>query len=405
MGSQPVTDMSQLALDDIRVIDLSRVLAGPFCGALLGDMGADVVKVEDIDGGDESRTWMPHKQGQSGAYLLNNRNKRGIAVNLKTPEGAAIIKRLVATADVLIENFRTGTMEAFGLGYETLAELNPRLIYCSVSAFGRTGPRANEGGYEALMQAFSGIMSITGESDGPPVRCGISFIDLATGILCAFGIVNALRYRSRTGRGQRVDGALLDTAIGLLNHQAEAYLFTGKVPQPMGSAHPSVAPYRNYRCADGLWVFIAGANDRLTRRLMNALELGWVCEDPRFSTNSERVRNRVELDRIVDGVIARHDRNTLLQMLEKAGFPAAPVNSVAEALEDPQTRARALIWQMDHPSLGPVPVVGLPIVFSGMRPGVRRHAPWLGEHTDETLAELGFSPAEVAALHANKIVR
>src|SRR5258708_37037 len=259
-----------LSLDGIRVVDLSRVLAGPFCGALLGDMGADVVKVEDPTVGDESRTWPPHKDGEAAGYLVNNRNKRGIAVDLKAPEGVEIVRRLARRADVLIENFRTGTMEEFGLGWDRLAAENPRLVYCSVSAFGRTGPRAEGAGYEALMQAFSGIMSITGEPDGAPVRCGVSFLDLTTGILCAFGVLGALRLRDRTGRGQRVDGSLLETALGLLNFQAEGFLLAGTIPRALGSAHPSLSPYRNFRCRDEQWVFIAGANDRLWRRLAGA---------------------------------------------------------------------------------------------------------------------------------------
>jgi len=229
--STPTVSPTPLSLDGIRVIDLSRVLAGPFCGALLGDLGADVIKVEDPGVGDESRTWPPHKDGESAGYLVNNRNKRGIAVNLKEPDGVAIVRRLVANADVLIENFRTGTMEEFGLGYDALSRDNPRLVYCSVSAFGRTGPRAEGAGYEALMQAFSGIMSITGEPGGAPVRCGVSFLDLTTGILCAFGVMSALRLRDRTGRGQRVDGSLLETALGLLNFQAEGFLLAGTVPR------------------------------------------------------------------------------------------------------------------------------------------------------------------------------
>src|SRR5919106_2647367 len=231
--------INQLPLDGIRVVDLSRVLAGPFCGSLLGDMGADVIKVEDPEVGDESRTWPPHKEGESAGYLVNNRNKRGIAVNLKAPEGVEIVRKLAAGADVLIENFRTGTMEEFGLGYAALAALNPRLVYCSVSAFGRTGPRADGAGYEALMQAFSGIMSITGEPDGPPVRCGVSFLDLTTGIFCAFGIVNALLHRAQTGLGQRVDGSLLETAVAPLNYHPEGYLPTGAVPEALGPPPPS----------------------------------------------------------------------------------------------------------------------------------------------------------------------
>lgn len=397
--------MSQLALDGIRVLDLSRVLAGPYCGALLADMGADVVKIEDTERGDESRAWLPAKQGQSAAFLANNRNKRGIALNLKTKDGVAIVKRLASNADVLIENFRTGTMEAFGLGYAVLAELNPRLVYCSVSAFGRTGPRADEGGYEALMQAFSGIMSITGEPEGPPVRAGVSFIDLATGTQCAFGIVSALQCRARTGRGQRVDGSLLDTAVAFLNYHAQGYLLVGEVPRPLGSAHPSLAPYRNFRCADGRWIFIAGANDRLTRRLMGALGLEDLCDDARFSTNGERVANRVELERIVGEAVARHGRDELLRMLESADFPASPVNTVAEALDDPHTNARPVLLPMTDPRLGDVRVVGLPLVFSDMQPTIRRPAPQLGEHTDETLLELGYAQAELDAWRANGIIK
>jgi crotonobetainyl-CoA:carnitine CoA-transferase CaiB-like acyl-CoA transferase len=393
-----------LALDGIRVVDLSRVLAGPYCGALLGDMGADVIKVEDPAVGDESRTWPPHKDGESAGYIVNNRNKRGISVNLKTPEGVAVVRRLAARADVLIENFRTGTMEEFGLGYETLAAENARLVYCSVSAFGRTGPRAESAGYEALMQAFSGIMSITGEPGGAPVRCGVSFLDLTTGILCAFGVVNALRLRERTGRGQRVDGSLLETALGLLNFQAEGYLLGGIVPRPLGSAHPSLSPYRNFRCGDDQWVFIAGANDRLWKRLAGALGLADMAEDPRFATNIERVKHRAELEQRVGDAIARHDREALLKLLDDAGVPATPVNTVDQVVNDPQTATRPTIRRVQHPKLGEIPIVGMPISFSGMQPGVRRHAPMRGEHTDEVLAEYGYSAPEIEGLRAKRAV-
>src|SRR4030095_14074273 len=260
-----------LSLEGIRVIDCSRVLAGPFCGMLLSDLGADVIKVEDTGSGDESRTWPPHKDGESAAYLVINRNKRDIALDLRAPAGVEVLKRLAAGADVLIENFRTGTMESFGLGYDTLSAINPRLVYCSVSAFGRTGPRAEGAGYEALMQAFSGIMSITGEPDGAPVRAGVSFLDLTTGIFCAFGIVNALLHRTQTGLGQRVAVSRRETAVTLLNHHAEGYLLTGAIPKALGSSHPSLSPYRTFKCRDGQWVFIAGANDRFWPRLASTL--------------------------------------------------------------------------------------------------------------------------------------
>jgi crotonobetainyl-CoA:carnitine CoA-transferase CaiB-like acyl-CoA transferase len=393
-----------LSLDGIRVIDLSRVLAGPFCGALLGDMGADVIKVEDTADGDESRTWPPHKDGESAGFLVNNRNKRGIALDLKTSEGVLIVKRLARDADVVIENFRTGTMEQFGLGYDTLAALNPRLVYCSISAFGRTGPRAEAAGYEALMQAFSGIMSITGEPEGPPVRCGVSFLDLTTGILCAFGVVNALLHRAVTGVGQRVDASLLETAVGLLNFQAEGTLLSGVVPRALGSAHPSLSPYRNFRCGDGQWVFIAAANDRLWRRLAKALEIDAMADDARYATNVERVRHRTELESTVSAAIARHDREPLLALLEVHGVPATPVNTVDQMLRDPQTATRQLIERVHHPRLGEIPVVGMPVTFSRMAPGVRRAAPLRGEHTDAVLAEAGYSAGEIAAFRDRKAI-
>jgi crotonobetainyl-CoA:carnitine CoA-transferase CaiB-like acyl-CoA transferase len=393
-----------LSLEGVRVLDLSRVLAGPFCGMLLSDLGADVVKIEDTGTGDESRTWPPHKDGESAAFLVINRNKRDMTLDLKAPEGVAVLERMVATADVLIENFRTGTMESFGLGYDRLAAINPRLVYCSVSAFGRTGPRKDAAGYEALMQAFSGIMSITGEPDGAPLRCGVSFLDLTTGIFCAFGIVNALLHRERIGLGQRVDGSLLETAVTLLNYHAEGYLLTGTQPKPLGSSHPSLSPYRTFRCRDGQWVFIAGANDRFWQRLAPALGLPELATDPRFAKNIERVKNRRELEAALEAAIARHDREPLLKVLEDAGVPATPVNTVQQVMEDAQTAARSMVERVLHPRLGEIPVVGTPIKFSRMKAGVRRAAPQQGQHTDEILAEYDYSATDIAALRAKKVV-
>ena len=393
-----------LSLEGIRVLDLSRVLAGPFCGMLLSDLGADVIKIEDTSSGDESRTWPPHKDGESAAFLVINRNKRDMTLDLKAPEGVAILKRMVASADVLVENFRTGTMESFGLGYDELAAINSRLVYCSVSAFGRTGPRKDGAGYEALMQAFSGIMSITGEPGGPPVRAGVSFLDLTTGIFCAFGIVNALLHRVSTGLGQRVDASLLETAVTLLNYHAEGYLLTGAQPKALGSSHPSLSPYRTFKCRDGQWVFIAGANDRFWQRLASALGLGHMASDPRFAVNIERVKNRRELEEALETAIAKHDREPLLKVLEEAGVPATPVNTVAQVMEDPQTAARGMIQRVVHPRLGEIPVVGTPVKFSRMKAGVRTPAPQQGEHTDQVLAEFGYSPSDIAALRAKKVV-
>ena len=393
-----------LALDGIRVIDRSRVIAGPWCGALLGDLGADVIKVEDTGSGDESRTWPPHKDGESAAFLVINRNKRDMTLDLKQPEGVEILTRLAGRADVLIENFRTGTMESFGLGYDTLSAANPGLVYASVSAFGRTGPRKDGAGYEALMQAFSGIMSITGEPDGPPVRAGVSFLDLTTGIFCAFGIVNAILHRVKTGLGQRVDGSLLETAVTLLNYHAEGYLLTGAIPKALGSSHPSLSPYRTFKCRDGQWIFIAGANDRFWQRLAPALGLGHMVEDPRFAKNIERVKHRRELESALEAAIGKQDREPLLKILEDAGVPATPVNNVEQVMQDPQTAARQMVERVMHPKLGDIPVVGTPVKFSRMKAGVRRPAPLLGEHTDEILTEHGYTPEQIRALRAKKVI-
>jgi crotonobetainyl-CoA:carnitine CoA-transferase CaiB-like acyl-CoA transferase len=391
-----------LSLDGIRVIDLSRVIAGPWCGALLADLGADVIKVEDTGPGDESRTWPPHKDGEAAAYLLFNRNKRGIALDLKQPEAVEVVKRLVKDADVVIENFRTGTMESFGLGYDVLAQINPRLIYCSVSAFGRTGPRKDSPGYEALMQAFSGIMSITGEPGGQPVRAGVSFLDLTTGILCALGVSNAIIQRGKTGLGQRVDGSLLETAVSLLAFHAEGYLLTGALPRALGSGHPSLSPYRNFKCGDGQWIFIAAANDRFWQKLAKALGLTELAADPRFEKNQGRVANRAELEGILEKAIGALEREPLLKRLEEADVPATPVNTVDQVMNDPQTAERGIVQRVTHPKLGEIPVVGTPLHFSRMSPGVRTAAPLRGEHTDTVLASLGYSADEIKTLRTKK---
>src|SRR5712691_2739409 len=392
------------SLDGIRVIDLSRVIAGPWCGALLADMGADVVKVEGVADADESHTWPPHKDGESAAYLLFNRNKRGMTLDLKSPEGVEVVKKLSATADVVIENFRTGTMESFGLGWDVLSAINPRLIYCSVSAFGRTGPRKDSAGYEALMQAFSGIMSITGEPGGQPVRSAVSFLDLTTGMLTAFGVVNALLHRERTGVGQRVDGSLLETAVSLLAFHAEGYLLTGAIPKALGSGHPSLSPYRNFRCGDGQWLFIAAANDRFWGRLAPALGLAELATDERFARNVDRVKHRAELEDILEKTIAAQEREPLLKCLEEADVPATPVNTVDQVMNDPQTIERGIVQRVVHPRLGEIPVIGTPLRFSRMNPGVRRAAPLRGQHTDEILAACGFTPARIQELRDRKVV-
>lgn len=395
---------SNLPLDGVRVIDLSRVLAGPVCGAMLGDMGADVIKIEDIDNGDESRHWAPQKQGHSPVYVANNRNKQSVAVNLKTAQGVQILKRLVEHADVLIENFGTGTMERLGLDYATLAELNPRLIYCSIAAFGREGPRAMEAGYEALMQAFSGVMSITGERDGAPARCGVSALDIYTGTISAYAIVNAILMRQKSGVGQRIDASLFASAIGVLNFQAQNYLMCGVQPQPMGSAHPSLVPYQSFRCGDGRWVFIAAGNDRLWRRLTDALGRPDLASDERFLKNIDRVRNRAVLEDLIHEALATIPAEDMVERCKQGGVPVSFVNSVAEALGDPQVEHVPTLRRTQHPDLGEIDVVSLPVSFSGIPELPNAPAPGHGQNTREVLSRFGLTDAELAALTGEGVI-
>ncbi len=386
---------SSLPLSGVRVVDLSRVLAGPLCGALLGDMGAEVIKIEDVANGDESRHWAPQKDGHSPVYIANNRNKKSIAVNLKAPEGAKIVTALVKQADVLIENFGTGTMDRLGLDYSTLSALNPGLIYCSIAAFGRRGPRAQEPGYEALMQAFSGVMAITGESGRPPVRCGISALDIYTGTISGFAIVNAILMRQTSGVGQRIDASLFDSAISVLNFQAQNYLLCGVEPKPMGTAHPSLMPYQSFRCQDDRWVFIAAGNDRLWRRLTEVLGQPELASDKRFLTNIDRVRNRLQLEEIISMCLLHMRVEDVVASCKTLGVPATSVNSVAEALRDPQVEFSSAIRRTEHPELGEINVVGMPVAFSAIADIPNEPAPAHGAHTAEIMSRLGVTGTEL----------
>jgi crotonobetainyl-CoA:carnitine CoA-transferase CaiB-like acyl-CoA transferase len=391
------------ALEGVRVLDLSRVLAGPFCGMMLADMGADVLKIEEPEGGDESRTWPPFVAGEASGYLSMNRNKRNMTLNLKTPEAQDIFKQLVARADVLIENFRTGTMEAFGLGYEVLQPINPRLIYCAVSVFGRSGPYKDRAGYEALMQAFSGVMSLTGEPDGPPLRCGVSFLDLGTGMMAAYAVMNALFHRERTGQGQRVEVSLFETALSLMSYHAVGYLLTGNVPQRQGSGHPMIVPYQVFPTQDGE-IFIVGSNQRLWTRLCQALRREDLLRDPRFDSNTERVNHRHVLVPILQGETQRYPTAELSEILDNAGVPCAPVNTLDHVLTDQQTRAREMIVDIPHPLIPDLRLLGLPIKLSETPGDIRLPPPLKGQHTEEVLIDLGYSTADITALRARQVI-
>jgi crotonobetainyl-CoA:carnitine CoA-transferase CaiB-like acyl-CoA transferase len=391
------------ALQDVMVLDLSRVLAGPFCGMMLADMGADVLKIEEPEGGDESRTWPPFIAGEASGYLSMNRNKRNLTLNLKAPEGQDILKRLVARADVLIENFRTGTMESFGLGYDVLQAINPRLVYCAVSVFGRSGPYKDKAGYEALMQAFSGVMSVTGDPAGPPLRCGVSFLDLSTGMMAAYGVMNALFHRERTGIGQRVEVSLFETALSLMSYHAVGYLLNGHVPQRQGSGHPMIVPYQVFPTQDGE-MFIVGSNQRLWMRLCEVLCLIDLQQDQRFGSNAERVKHRDILIPLLQDETRKYPTSVLHEMLDKAGVPCAPVNSLDDVLNDPQTMARDMIVDIPHPLIPDLKLLGLPIKLSDTPGDVRLPPPLKGQHTEDVLRDLGYHEAELKTLRERQVI-
>jgi formyl-CoA transferase/CoA:oxalate CoA-transferase len=391
------------ALEGIKVLDLSRVLAGPYCAMMLADMGAEVLKVEEPDGGDESRTWPPFMAGEGSGYLSMNRNKRNLTLNLKVPEAQEILKRLVATTDVLIENFRTGTMEAFGLGYDVLRQLNPRLVYCAVSVFGRSGPYKDKVGYEALMQAFSGVMSITGEAEGPPVRAGVSFLDLGTGLMAAYGVMNALFHRERSGLGQKLEVSLFETALSLMSYHAVGYLLDRKVPQRQGSGHPMIVPYQVFPAQDGE-IFIAGANQRLWMYLCQALDREDLLQDPRFGSNTDRVKQRHILVPILQDETRKYPTAALNEMLNTAGVPCAPVNTIDRVLQDPQTAAREMVVDIPHPLIPDLKLLGVPVKLSNTPGDIRLPPPLKGQHSEEILRELGYNEADIQLFRERKVI-
>jgi len=392
-------------LTGVRVIELAHVMAGPTCGLMLADLGADVVKVEKIPHGDDTRRMAPPAVGgEAAAYLMMNRNKRGIAVDFKREEGQAIGRRLISAADVVIENFRKGTLERLGLGYDALRELNPGVIYCEVSGFGRTGPYAERGGFDLIAQGMSGLMSITGEAPGrPPVKCGAPVTDITAGILAAMGVLAAYVHRLKTGEGQRVDTSLFEAGIVQTYWQSAIALATGQAPGPLGSAHPLTAPYQAFETADG-WITIGAANQANWLRLTEALEASPLRDDPRFATNDARMANLPALVAALTPLLKRRTTANWLERLEAAAVPAGPVLDVAEMLADPQTAAREMVVSVPHSRLGTVETLGAPVKFSATPASVTRGAPLLGEHTREVLREHGYADTDIDTLAASGVV-
>ena len=385
-------------LAGMRVLELAQIMAGPTCGMMLADMGADVIKVEKLPGGDDTRDYKePRVNGESAPFLILNRNKRSIGLNLKLREGQDVLRRLVTRADVLTENYRPGTLEKFGLGYEALKQINPGLIYCAVSGYGRTGPFGDKAGFDLIAQGFSGLMSITGEAGGAPVKTGNSVADINAGILAALGIVSAYVHKLRTGEGQFVETSLMEAAMQQTYWQAAIFFATGKSPVATGSAHVLTAPYQAFRAKDG-FVNIGGANQANWERIAEVLGHPEWRDDARLRTNSDRMANLPALVAAMEAVLAARTTSDWVAAFDKAGVPVGPVHSIEAALTHPQALARGMVLEQQHPRAGRVRALGSPIKFSATPGDTGAAAPMLGEHTRAIRAEAGYGDAEIDAL-------
>ncbi|MBE21390.1 MAG: CoA transferase [Acidobacteria bacterium] len=392
-------------LEGIKVLELGHIMAGPVCGRMLADMGADVVKVERVPNGDPSRSFVPPEiDGESAAFMMLNRNKRGIAVDIKRPEGVALVRRLIRGADVVIENYRTGTLDQLGIGYDSVKSGNPGLVWCEISGFGRTGPYAGIGGFDLIAQGYSGLMSLTGESDGrPPVKCGVPVTDITAGILGAMGVVAAILHRLLTGEGQRVDTSLYEAGITHTYWQSAIALATGESPGPLGSAHPLNAPYQAFETSDG-WINLGASTQASWEKVPEIVGQPRLVENELFCDNAARMENLDELVAVLIPLFKQHSTEEWLRRFEAAGVPAGPVASLQEMLTHSQTIEREMVTEVQHSTLGPVKTLGFPVKLGASHAAIERGAPILGEHTLEVLLENGYTKTSVAELQRSSII-
>ena len=393
------------ALQDIRVLDLTRALAGPFCTLMLGDYGADVVKIELPGTGDDTRRWGPPFIGEESAYFLSiNRNKRSLTLNFKEPEAIEIFLRLVEKADVVVENFTPGVMGRFGLDYPAVKSANPQIVYCSISGFGQDGPYQNRPAYDQIMQGVSGLMSITGEADGEPQKVGIAVSDIGAGMWAAFAVMTALHHRERTGEGQYIDISMLDAQIAWLTYQAAYFFANDEPPQRIGAAHPTLVPYQAFMSQDGKYVNVAVGSERIWERFCEGIAWVDLKTNPEFTLNGDRVRNRATLVPLLQEYFLTKPASHWLEVLQAVNVPAGPINDLADVFSDPQVLHRQMLLEMPHPTLKSIKQTGLPLKFSATPGGLDRHPPLLGEHNREILEDLGYSAAAVERLVEKSII-
>ena len=392
-------------LSGVRVIDVTQIMAGPFCTMLLGDMGADVIKIEKPDGGDDiRRSGPPFVAGDSAAFLNIGRNKRSVVIDIKTPEGSKIVRRLARTADIFVQNLRPGRIEGFGLGYDDLRAVNPSIVYATITGYGRTGPYKDKPGFDLMAQGMSGIMGVTGHPGQPPVKVSVPITDLNAGLFTAFGVLAAYVNRLKTGTGQHVDSSLLEAGVAYTFWESAIYFATGSPPGPNGSAHQLSAPYQALPTSDG-YLTIGGATQSNWERLCRAVGRAELLSDPRFAANADRMANHAALERTLSETFKTRTTAHWIGVLDRAGVPCGPINDMSQVYDDPQVIARDMVVEIDHPTAGAIRNVGIPVKFSETPGTVRRPPPRLGEHTHEVLVEFGYTADEIAALERGGIVK
>ena len=393
------------ALEGIRVLDLTRALAGPFCTLMLGDNGADVIKIEIPGSGDDTRKWGPPFIGDESAYFLSiNRNKRSLTLNLQDPKAQDVFMKLAKDSDVVVENFTPGVMDRFGLGYEAVKAVNPNVVYCSISGFGQDGPYRSRPAYDQIMQGVGGLMSITGEPDGEPQKIGIAVTDIGAGMWSSFAITTALHHRDKTGEGQYIDISMLDAQVAWLTYQAAFFFANDEPPKRMGAAHPTLVPYQAFMCSDGKYINVAVGSERIWERFCQGMGREDLKDHPNYSVNSVRVAHRGAIVSMLQEIFLTRPVSEWVEDLQAANVPCGPINDLADVFADPQVLARDMLQEMPHPTLGTIKQTGLPIKFSRTPGGLDRHPPLLGEHNQEILSSLGYSDADVQSLKDASVI-